>query len=96
MSKNNEQRNLMKGLKDSLLELQILRFFTTLAILTIIFVLVLRFVQQTSVTSDKIKPVEASFGAVSIDALIEIAPSKTQTHLNKSIVDSTSESMNSR
>ena len=87
MSKNNEQRNLMKGMQESLLELQILRFFTTLAVLTIIFVLVLRFVQQTSVTSDKTKPAEASLGSASIETLIEFSPSKAQNHLNQSIVE---------
>ncbi len=89
MSKNIEQRNFMKGLQESLLELQILRFFTTLAILTIIFVLVLRFVQQTSVTSDKIKPAEAYFGPASLETLLEFTPAKTQNHLNRSIIEPT-------
>lgn len=87
MSKNNEQRKLMKGMQESLLELQILRFFTTLAILTIIFVLVLRFVQQTSVSSDKTKPAEASLGPASIETLFEFTPSKTQNNLKQSIIE---------
>lgn len=87
MSGNNEQRNIMKGIQDSLQELQILRFFTTLAILTIIFVLVLRFVQQTSVSSDKNKPMEASLGPASIETMLEFAPAKTQNNLNQSIID---------
>ncbi len=92
MSKNNEQRKLMKGMQESLQELQFLRFFTTLAILTIIFVLVLRFVQRTSVASDKTKPVEASLGLASsqsLEALIEFTPLKTQNNLiKKTFVDS--------
>ena len=77
----------MKGIQDSLQELQILRFFTTLAILTIIFVLVLRFVQQTSVSSDKTKPVEAYIGPASLETLLEFTPTKTQNHLNQSIIE---------
>lgn len=87
MSKNIEQKNIVKGLQESLLELQILRFFTTLAILTIIFVLVLRFVQQTSVSSDKTKPAEAYFGPTSLEMLLEFTPSKTPNHLNQSIIE---------
>ena len=87
MSKYNKQKNIMKRLQESLLELQILRFFTTLAILTIIFVLVLRFVQQTSVTSDKTKPVEASMGPASIETLFEFMPSKTLNNLKQSIIE---------
>lgn len=87
MSGNNEQKHVKKGLQDSLQELQILRFFTTLAILTIIFVLVLRFVQQTSITSDKNKPIESSLGTTSIETMLEFAPRKTHNNLNQSVVD---------
>lgn len=87
MSKNIEQKNVLKGLHESLLELQILRFFTTLAVLTIIFVLVLRFVQQTSVTSDKTKPAEAYFGPTSLETLLVFAPAKTQHPVHQSIVE---------
>ena len=79
MSTNNKQLNIYKSRWEAVLELQILRFFTTLAILTIVFVLVLRFVQQTSVSSDKIKPPEAAMGSGSVETLFDFTQMKTLT-----------------
>jgi hypothetical protein len=81
MSMNNKQPNKYKKRWEAFLELQILRFFTTLVILTIVFVLVLRFVQQTSISSDKIKPAEASLGLSSVDTLFDVTRIKSKTYL---------------
>ena len=81
MSTNNKQPNIYKSRWEAVLELQILRFFTTLAILTIVFVLVLRFVQQTSVSSDKIKPPEAAIGAGSVEPLFDFTQMNSQPNL---------------
>lgn len=92
MSTNYKQSNNYKSRWEAVLELQILRFFTTLAILTIVFVFVLHFVQQTSISSDKIKPPEASLAASSVENLFDLTQMKNQLHpesVNSPYMDST-------